>query len=54
MFAFRVNIDANSRKKYQLRDYNFGQNKFQLKELKRVSVVLQTCRACTYSCAVTT
>lgn len=40
MFASRVDIDANARKKYQLRDSNFRQNKFQLKELKRVSVVL--------------
>lgn len=31
---------AKARKKYQLRDSNFRQNKFQLKELKWVSVIL--------------
>jgi len=45
MFAFRVDIDANAYKKYQLRDSNFQENKFQLKKLKRVNVVLLTCRA---------
>lgn len=48
--AFRVDTDANARKKYQLRDSNFRENKFQLKELKRVSVVtVNASHPCTHS-----
>ena len=38
MFALHVDIDTNVCKKYQLRDFNFRENKFQLKELERVNV----------------